>query len=644
MATQPYSETINIKDVNTSTGNADFDAAHQDFKSNEKAFWDALPEARKGYRIYGDSKTAFQSPEIQPTQFDFSEFVEETPDFSSVERDGNVPTFEKVDNTSLSTLDAPKQWQYDDRPTRKKDISFKSQDFDVANFDPESFKVNLKDVQNIEKSDAVKSTEKAKENADFEARNEANKDVAKSEYERLKNTPGTKEYNEAQANIKLGEGNALRGSAEADLVNYASKEYLKRAGITAVGSLAGGPIGQAFSKIPGINNVAAVIGEGMTEGAAEGTFGFLNNVFSSTPLGGEILATMGTGTAEGVYTGSAVEPSMWKNAIDNVGLGETKLGQFIKSKLDKVDSLDNISDSDATEIANEIEKASPEEQKAFAKSLAVAAKEAIETPKSDNKDAIETPKSDNGDFLKSLDDKYRDINDLDFYQSTRSEVKNFGAKDVVDFVLKTVTGEDTTGYKEIFNNIFQNFDKDAANTEAGQSYIQATNDLKAKLEEISQNSKGPKSILEYGKAVKDYLTRVKEITQNETAAGKTIDGYLRATKAAVKTALTAAGAALGYGPEILARLFADGFRNATGDSIMQYLGIGEDDYNLVAQILSIPDAQSEGLTKRFEKNGVSGNDYNKGLTKESDEKVKGYIRTVVRGQPHVRNLANKLRK
>lgn len=51
------------------------------------------------------------------------------------------------------------------------------------------------------------------------------------------------------------------------------------------------------------------------------------------------------------------------------------------------------------------------------------------------------------------------------------------------------------------------------------------------------------------------------------------------------------------------------------------------------------------LVKGYDPSNAANNlDYNKGLTAKSDEKVKGYIRTIVRGQPHVRNLANKLRK
>lgn len=60
-------------------------------------------------------------------------------------------------------------------------------------------------------------------------------------------------------------------------------------------------------------------------------------------------------------------------------------------------------------------------------------------------------------------------------------------------------------------------------------------------------------------------------------------------------------------------------------------------------IKTAQDLSTKSATGKYGVHSASG-DWNKGLTAVSDEDCKKFIRTMVRGQPHVRNLANKLKK
>lgn len=150
-----------------------------------------------------------------------------------------------------------------------------------------------------------------------------------------------------------------------------------------------------------------------------------------------------------------------------------------------------------------------------------------------------------------------------------------------------------------------------------------------------------------GTKLKEVGTRVKQIL--DTATGK--DVYDQLSDVPIIGNLLAAARRGASGVAGLLELLFNslGLSEYTG-RLMNDLDLtnhNKDGYerSYAASAGDVPDRLYD-TTSRYDPNlANNGLGYNKGLKKEaySDEQVKGFVRTMVRGQPHVRKLANKFR-
>lgn len=522
-------------------------------------------------------------------------------EFDSTERtDRSEGRDESRDISESISTEEPKDFSSNlDLSFIQKEVANREASFAKPTF--EDFKQTIAEMPEDENLKKRREAQKFEEEMSKTLSDPNYRKAVKEQQEIEKSTPGTKEYKRAELDKTASEAAVASNASTMENVLPEVKAYLQSAGTQLFSGALGPIVGAAFSRIPGLNTALSFVAEKLGPQGGQATLDFLMNVFgnSAENVGGAIatgaMSVGGKAAEEKVGWGVKVTPDMWTNAIDNVGLGNTKFGQWAK---DKINGIENSPVTDE-EVQTELEN-NPELAEQLADAIAevkqkVEADKKTETPtetpaetKEETKEPESTPVSEDAPV-----------------EEVKATIDAVDTEDVVSEVEKEVGSDKSDHVRETINRAIDRL-KEADNLQ--QWWAEASSMVKRVKQAISDGD-NEEAMKWYWRVADRIIPGYSSIAAGTTIAAVLLERLLGLTPIDV----------------------ANNHGSREGESLYE---------------TNSPTDLSTRRDSKFIGGQNQTNEWNKGIQKEvySDEQVKGFVRTMVRGQPHVRNLANKFRK